>query len=229
MIDSRNDKLWKEITSKYEVIIHPSPNLEYSCNAKGETVTFYVPLSNYCMGSFTHELLHIYIRLKGVYMGPCLSRRFNGGAFLPKVFTPQLVEHVGNCLDHIKMLPLYLDMGFPREKFLLDYHEHKCTIQELNDIRTYYKYSANYYSQAVEVFIGKFLAMRADPNNGFNYESSLAELKLIDGELYRILDDLVISWQNYDLDSDDIFYTYRDIVDKLYDELQQWRADKVII
>ena len=69
LIDNRNQELWNEIVSKYQVDLQASFNSEYACKSKSNSVTFFVPLNNYCPDSFTHELLHVYIRLKEVYIG----------------------------------------------------------------------------------------------------------------------------------------------------------------
>jgi hypothetical protein len=226
LIDKRNESLWDEINSKYQVDLQPSSNSEYACYSKSNTVTFFVPTDNYCPDSFTHELLHVYIRLKEVYIGSNLILRINSSRVLQRVFNDRLLEHVSNCLDHIKMLPVYLGMGFGKDKFLLDYYDNKCTDYELANIKRYYKNGNRFNSQAVETFIGKFFAVKADPNDSYDYLSCLTKLKKIDEKLYKTLDDFVISWQNYDLDSTDIFNSYRNLVDKLYEELKAWMTNK---
>lgn len=127
LIDTRNEALWYEIVSKYRVEVKASPNSEYSCYSKSDTVTFFVPTNNYCPDSFTHELLHVYIRLKEVYIGSSLNLTISTDNTLRSIFNDRLLEHLINCLDHIKMLPMYLGLGFKREKFLLDYYDNKCT------------------------------------------------------------------------------------------------------
>ena len=66
LIDKRNETLWNEIVSKCQFDVQASANAEYACYSKSDAVIFFVPLNNYCPDSFTHELLHVYIRLKEV-------------------------------------------------------------------------------------------------------------------------------------------------------------------
>lgn len=226
LIDKRNSSLWDEISSKYEVDLQPSQNSEYACYSKSNSVTFFVPTDNYCTDSFTHELLHVYIRLKEVYIGSYLILRINSSKVLQRIFNIRLLEHVSNCLDHIKMLPVYLEMGFRRDKFLLDFYVYKCTDSELANIKRYYKNGKRFNSQAVEIFIGKFFAVKADPNDSYDYLSCLTELQKIDEKLYKVLDDFVVCWMNCDLDTNDIFNNYHDLVDKLYEGLKAWMSNK---
>ncbi len=44
---------------------------------------------------------------------------------LAGIFIAQWREMVPNYLDHIKILPLYLQRGYPREEFIIDYDDHK--------------------------------------------------------------------------------------------------------
>lgn len=229
LIDDRNRILWNEIISKYQVAVHQSQNSEYSCYSKSNAATFFVPIDNLCRDSFTHELLHIYIRLKEVYIGSNLILRVSGSKVLQKIFNERLLEHIGNCLDHMKMLPIYLEMGFDRSKFLLDYHTHKCTDKEIGDIKRFYKIGNRYNAQAVEIFIAKFFAIKADPNLSFDYNNCLLKLKKIDERLHVILNEFISSWEIYDLNKNDVFYNYRDLVDNLYDGLISWMRNKEFI
>ena len=126
------------------------------------------------------------------------------------------------------MLPIYLEMGFRKDKFLLDYYDNKCTDKELAEIKLYYKNGNRFNSQAVEAFIGKFFAVKADPNDSYDYFCCLTKLKKIDEKLYKTLDDFVISWQSYDLDSTGIFNSYHDLVETLYEGLTAWMTNKVL-
>ena len=69
------------------------------------------PKNRICADSFTHELLHIYLRSKGVFIGARLKRKLQSSKTLSIIYSEPLLEHLGNCLDHIKMLPIYLELG----------------------------------------------------------------------------------------------------------------------
>ena len=164
--------------------------------------------------------------MKEVYIGSNLILKISTSKILQRIFNGRLLEHIGNCLDHIKMLPIFLEMGFHKEKFLLDYDDNKCTEAELLDIKKHYKIGSHYTIQAIEIFVGKFFAVKADPNETYDYKNCLIMLKKIDEKLFMVLNDFVVSWMKYDLDSKDIFNSYRDLVDNFYKGLKSWMTNK---
>lgn len=169
LIDSRNEKLWNTLTDKYNISIKDSNNDEYSCYSENDDITFYIVRDNLCKDSFTHEMLHVYLRMNDCFIGAGLKNTIWQSKILTSMLSFDLLEHMGNCLDHIKMLPIYLSMGFEREKFILDYNIHKCSPEELTSLKRNYRQGKKVNPKAVDLYIGKFFAMLADPNDSFNY------------------------------------------------------------
>ena len=226
LIDNRNKELWHAITDRFKVTLVASPNNEYSVYLEDETATFYIP-KNICIDSFTHEILHVYLRLKEVSVGSPLVLMVTGDKLI-KIMSVPLVEHIGNCLCHIKMLPKYLELGFDRRKFLYDYDTHKCTDAEINLIKSNLG-NRVYNSKIVDLFIGKYIAIKSDPNTSFDYSSALNCLKQIDAELFGVLENFYNDWLELDIEVYDLFHNYRDVVSKFYDELNQWASDKTLV
>jgi hypothetical protein len=226
VIDTRNRKLWEEILSEYEVSVEASHNEEHHCYTESKKAIIYIPLKDICPDSFTHELLHIYIRQKGVFIGTNLKLKLLQSNILAKIFVPGLVEHVGNCLDHIKMFPVYVSLGFQNEKFLFDYHTPKCTDQEISDIKSQYKFGSKFYSKAVEVYIGKYIGIKGEVNEEFDYKKHLTALKKIDEELFYSLENLTTSWMDLNIESDNPAYDYKSIVSTFYQDLKEWMTGK---
>ncbi len=191
LVDDRNRMLWEAINSAYVVDLAPSGSLEYRCYSQGNNATIFVATENLCSDSFTHELLHLSIYLKRVFIGTKLTLKISTSKILSKILDADLLEHIGNCLNHIKMLPIYLDMGYNREKFLFDYNEDKCTNEEIRMIQQAYKKGSFYNTLAVRLFIGKFMAVMADPNEAFNYDPCLMKLKSVDATLFHLLQEFV--------------------------------------
>lgn len=226
LIDTRNKSLWEDVIAKYNVDIQPSENAEYSCYTQSSNVIFYIPITDICASSFTHELLHVYIRLKDVYFGSGLQTTFTSSNILSRIFVPGLTEYVANCLDHIKMLPIYLELGFEREKFLFDYHENKGTETEIRLIKDNYKSKARYNTSAVGNYIAKYYAMKADPNNTFDYRKSLSILRTVDDKLFAILEKFLKNWYEFDIDKNDFLNGYHYILDNFYQEMKKWMTGK---
>lgn len=226
LVDDRNRELWKTLLGKYDISIEPSPNREHSCFIQADQATIYIPDNDADVSAFTHELLHLYLHYKEIYIGANFQLTISSSKMMSRIFVPGLIGHVGNCLEHMKMLPVYRSMNFDERNFLLDYDTHKCTAEELMAIKKYYKSGSHYNCAAVETFIGKFFAMVADANTNFNYSFELTELKKIDGGLYQLLLEFTSDWEKYDIESIESLTSYRDIVQKFYEGLKKWITNK---
>lgn len=176
-LDKRNIPIWDAVSQSFEIKIAPSLNNEYSCYSKNSEATIYVDAKNICVASFTHELLHLYLKVKGIFIGAGFSNQVAASRTLSRIFSGALLDHIGNCLDHIKMFEIYDALGFDSTKFILDFDSHKCSNSEVSNLKKNYKKGNNYNTVAVDFYIGKFIAIHADFNDDLDYDSCLTELK----------------------------------------------------
>lgn len=226
LIDERNEKMWKSLQQRFNISIEMVPGQEHSVYSKGEDVTFYVPKNSPDAGSFTHELLHVYLRSKKMYIGANLLLTISSSKIMKRIFSDALLEHMGNILDHIKMFPLYERMGYDPSSFLLDFYTNKCEMNEVNLIRKNFKQGATYNALAVGAFIGRFFAVKGDVNKSFDYSVCLSNLKKIDSKLFEALDLFFDEWENFDIESNDPLYTYREVVHAFYEYMKVWIIGK---
>jgi hypothetical protein len=133
-IDFRNELMWSEINNTYQVRLEFYGETYYTVYTQAKNAIIFIPNGNICKDAFMHELLHIYLKVKGVYIGNILSISLTS-ALSDIADSTLLLDHVGNCLDHTKMLPIYLAAGFNRHKFIIDYAIPKCSPAELKVIR----------------------------------------------------------------------------------------------
>ena len=226
LIDNRNAALWEELNEHYEIkieLVNDTP--KYGCYSIENTSTIYVPESKINAASFTHELLHIYLRSKGIFLGARLTRLIRLSKTLSKIYSEPVLEHIGNCLDHIKMLPLYLDLGFDRREFLSDYEQNKCTIEEVGQIKKYWKQGATYNAQVIELYLEKYFAAKACPNEEMDYGNSLQELSQIDEKLFSIQEQLIKRWKVMKMD---VPNDYKLIAESYLAEMEDWVKSKTI-
>ncbi|MGF7077708.1 hypothetical protein [Mucilaginibacter sp. UYCu711] len=227
LVDERNKVLWDTLSNHFQIDFEPSANKEYRVYSINDQATFYVPENDLCADSFTHELLHVYLRYKKVFIGAAFINTISSSAILKNLLNDRLIEHVGNCLDHIKMFEKYDQMGFRPEKFILDYQQHKCTPSDLADLKRYYKQNGSYNSEAVNLFIGKFVAMCADFNENFDYEPCFDALDNLDPLLFTVLDQFISDWEELDIESEDIFKSsYYPLLDTFYEGMKRWMTGK---
>lgn len=138
LIDNRNLGLWNSLIMVHDIEIRKEMRPDYLAFSKSGKTIISVPYDNIDPASFTHELLHIYLRTKDIFIGGGLTLSIKESEILSRIFSDNLIEHIGNCLDHIKMLPEFLDLGFDENDFLSDYSVNKLTDKEILKIKKHY-------------------------------------------------------------------------------------------
>lgn len=229
LIDNRNQDLWDELNKRFNISIENSFEDNYGCYAQNDNVVLYVNPNNLCTGSFTHELLHVHLRSKDCYIGASLTNFIIGDRILSSLFSDKLIDHIGNSLDHIKMLPLFLEMGFDRTLFLSDYNLYKVTEEEIQKFERFYHDGGEINLTLVDPYIGRIVSILADPNDNFNYDIELKRLRLIDTDLYEIIRKMFDHWQEIKIDERKIWDNdYRTVTYNFYEDLQKWIANNNI-
>jgi hypothetical protein len=234
LLDERNSNLWRELNSVHEIETQFDKRKEYRISSQNNKTTIYVPFNDINPASFTHELLHIFLRTKKVLIGGGLQLFINEKPNLSKIFPLTLIEHISNCLEHIKMLPQYLEMDFDRKDFLFDYAENKFTEKELKNLKSNFVSEdlslPIYNASAISFFIGKYFAVKACPNIAFDYSDALNEMQKLDIDLFSILERFLNAWINFDYnDEDPVSGSYHFLMFDFLDEMGTWINGKQII
>jgi hypothetical protein len=223
LIDFRNENLWKSLNKNYNIKIEDSPNEEYSCYSENNDITFYIVNKNLCKDSFTHEMLHAYLRMNDCFIGAGLKNTIWQSKILTAIMSNNLLEHIGNCLDHVKMLPKYLDMGFERKKFILDYDTRKCSSEELTLLKQNYRQGKKVNPNAVDLYIGKLIGILVDPNDSFDYTKELKNLEKLDPLLYAINTRMINFWSEIKIENRQVIDDdYHSVLFEYYDNLKKW-------
>lgn len=225
-LDHRNRPLWDELSSEYTVTVKMTEDNNYGIYIRNKFAEISVPAQPVCIDSFTHELLHLHIDQKGVRIGPSLQLLSQADKLLS--FIPQdLWSHAGNCLEHVKMLPRYLQMGFDRRKFLYDYDLYKGAKAELGYISAYMASAGNPWKIASHLFLGRYFSMKACPNDAFDYTVPMAILEQADSELYQVCETLWLDWEKYDYTNDGVFNSYRSVSFDFIEALGKWAEKRI--
>jgi len=230
LIDDKNITLYNELKEIFNITFEISQNDWASSFSQNKNLIIYYNPEKVTSADITHELLHCWIRKFETFFGSHLSLLFSSSENykIKKIFSYKLVEHIGNCCDHIKMLPKFLELGYKPEQFLYDSNVNKCSIEEINILKKQFKKIFDYNSQAIDFYIGKFFAFQADHIN-FNYDICKQEFFKLDKELYTILENFWIKWTAYDITKYDIFENnYHDIASTFYDDMINWCSNKKI-
>lgn len=234
-IDDANKDLWETMNQSFNISIDYTSEDCYGNYFRNGNCTIYVPrMSAPDSASFTHELLHLYLPYHKTFIGGAIEGMMKETYPLNTIFDKGLYDHISNSLEHIKMLPVYLKMGYPVEKFLLDYNEEKLTYDEVDLLCKEYKKGmlcSKYNRLAIRCFIGKFFAVKADVNTYHHYDRQMAVMDKLDHELFSALDNFWNGWVEYDLEKKREAWKndYHELVDVLVNDLTDWSKRKKFI
>ena len=210
-IDTRNKALWEELnSSNYTIRLQESTEPNYGSYCQDKNVTIYVLPSKPSCASFAHELLHAKYYIDGVTAGGCLKRMILEDKVLNDVLTQDTIELIANCMEHVKMLPQFLAMGYANYEFIDDYESSKLSLEEL--ILLCKGYNTNRLS-AMDRFIGTYCTMRADNNPAHKYGIMFFFMRLLDKRLFIIVEKFWDEWLQYDTNR------HREICDPDYGQL----------
>lgn len=219
LIDCRNSELWNIVNTHFDINIQNSKNNEYSCYTENNFATIYIVPNRISIPYFTHELLHIYLKCKNFYLGNSIGILISEDYYLSKVLSNEVLNHISNCLDHLKMFKIYYELGFNKNDFLLDYNDFKCTSIELRYLKQNFKIDGIINKSLIDFFIGKLISLLCDPNELNDYDYELKEIEKIDKDLYKIVYELVEKVKSYNLEQN---HFYNKISFNFKSDLRKW-------
>jgi hypothetical protein len=234
-IDDANKRLWETMNQSFNISIDYSSEDCYGNYMQNGDCTIYVPrMGEPDAASFTHELLHLYLPYHKTFIGGAIEGMMKETYPLNIIFDKGLYDHISNSLEHIKMLPIYLKMGYPIEKFILDYYDDKLTDDEVDRLCQSYKKGVlciRYNRMAINFLIGKFFAVKADINTDNHYDRQLAAMDKLDHELFSTLNDFWNGWIDYDIELKREAWEndYHGLVDNLVNDLTNWSKHKKFV
>lgn len=235
LLDEKNTGLWQYLNERHRINIRRENRADYFASHSGGETVIHVPADRHDPACFTHELLHIYFWVNGIDTENSLQILIEKKEMLKRFCSRHLLEQVANYLEHLKMYPVFLRMGYRAESFYPGYHTWQLTNEDLQVIREHYRrrffFQYYYHSYGIGRFIEKYFAARACPNPGFDYSKQLQQLKAISPSLYGILNRFAENWTSFDVKSAQkpAASSYRLIVADFITELEHWAKGKTII
>lgn len=224
LIDNRVESLWKQIESKFSIAFCEASDGIYGCYTIGDSATFYIDSDKLSKDYFAHEVLHVYVSSVGCHIAGCLKNLIQDNSILSTLLTLKLLDHIGNVLEHIKTYPIYIELGFDKNKFTIDYLESKLTTNDVASLRLLYK-SVDYL--ASDRYIGKLIAALADPNPEFDYSQQLIHLRKFDPHLFDITYKMVERWKLTKFENLSVLEdNYNTVIWEYYLELEKWIRKK---
>jgi len=227
LINSQNKELWENIDKDFQITLTKSHEPNYLINFKNDKITIYVDEHDLRPSSFTHELLHIEMKRNEKNIGKHLDLLIQENDQLHYLFSLPLRDHIGNCLEHVKMLPKFLELGFSNSEFISDFVTKKMTNTEWSNIKSAYLNNKIFDKQAVDFLIGKFFGMKACNNKKHNYSKYYSGIAKLDRKLSKAINEFWNDWLTFNPSdqSDD----YSEMIELFIADLNDWQNGKTII
>lgn len=226
LIDDLNIDLWDELSKIYEVELIASPEQNYRSKVSGNIATIYINENELSSISFTHELLQLYLKSKNVKIAEDFDNALKNSDRIDTLFSNGLKEHIINCLENELILPVFLKMGYKNQVFTADFNAPKINKKMLDILLKRYTNNGSYDREAVEFFIGTFLAMKSCNNRSFNYHKYFIAFQKLDKRLYVLLSDFWLDWKTYDFQ--DVDDQYDKILQYFINDIKNWISKKTI-
>lgn len=201
LLDIKNRDLYEFVRQSLSLSVAETTEPYYGLFTKGNSAIIYVPKGKTSPSSFAHELLHAELKIKGILFStkPSVSER----PLLIPIFSENLSDHITNVMEHRKMFPKFVAMGYKEEEFLADALEPIIKVPEANAIAEHIKDRQGKYSpQGIDLFIGKYLAAIGTCFTFFNYDKELQILRECEPVLTSIIDGLITRWDKYDIEKE---------------------------
>jgi len=224
-LDENNKKLLSEIRNKMSVTfeIFNKPYFEnFSIN---NSVTVYVNPQIFTNSSVAHELLHAWFRSLGLHGSNMIYLSAREKPKFSVVFDKKLCDHIGNCMDHYKIYPKFLEMGYVPEDFLSS-KGMQCDINSIRKLRI--QNNGVYSAKHLNSYIGNLISIYADhlPND---YSQHLAQMQSIEPELFDIVTEFWQAWENVDIENPDhITRTDFETINDFIMNIECWIENKSI-
>jgi len=227
LVDNRNTDLVKAMDRQYNLKIKKAEKLGYATSFDGKDVTIKVDTEDLNPHSFTHELLHVYMKSKDVMIAKDIKEWVRKYVSLSDIFSASLQKHLGNCLEHIKMLPFYLERGLKNERFVSDFDKKVMEENELQNLQQKYEQGGIYSSDFVDKYIGNFYSMKTSNNPEYNYDKFFEAFEKIDPELYSCLETFWLAWLDFHVG--DPKQKYQSALDTFFSGLLKWKKSKEVL
>lgn len=222
LLDHRNQDLFDYVSKSLSLSVERTTAPYYGLYTQGTKAIVYVPNGEPSPSSFAHELLHAELKIRGVNFSTKLSV-LERPALIP-IFSDALSDHITNVLEHRKMFPRFLSLGYNEDEFLSDSRIAILTKPVVDSLIHGLKQGIDYSADGINSYIGKYLAARSSCFSFFDYSNELQQLRDVEPGLSSVLDGLVDRWDRYDIEKEgDPFYdSYLMISFDFLNEVESW-------
>lgn len=188
LLNEETSKIWDYVNSKCEIKI--VPDYDYSVNIiekdNSEAIaTICIDIENQRPDYFAHELLHVKNYCDGFLISKLIDRYFWDFKTVKINWDRQFRNLIGNIIEHEKMFPQYLELGFEEHEFVGDFHQRKCSFDEISYEMKLCSHPSIY---SYKYITAKFFLIKGTLDTSINYNKEEKELYKLAPSLYKSLD-----------------------------------------
>lgn len=142
-----------------------------------------------------HELLHVWFARLGLHGSNLIYLRAKEKPIFAAVFDRFLCDHIGNCMAHNKIYPMFLEMGYAPEDFLIS-SDMQCDIDRVRCLCI--QRNGIYSAIQVNCYIGYLISIYAD-HLPHDYSQHLKLLYNFEPELFDMVSGFWRAWKDVDV------------------------------
>lgn len=170
--------------------------------------------------AIAHELLHIKLNRYNYVIGNHIYFSCLNHLKLQKIFNKFLCDYIGNCFDHYKMYPEYVEMGYSQKGFLTNGLDEKCSLKDIKSLSL--SFLKTYKAKSIELYIGYLISIYADHIDN-NYNEHLKLLQEKDSNLFEIISKFWNKWKVFDITNIDAIYNSDlELANSFISDIEEW-------
>jgi len=226
ILDEKMTLFLNELETDYEIAFEIRNINHAECYFKNNKATIFYDPKKTNIESIAHELLHVWLKKFNYSIGNHIYLCCASDPKLGKIFSKNLCDHIGNCFDHFKMYPKYLEMGYSPERFIANSLEEQCSVNDIEEMK--FKKFLVYNSDSIDKFIGYLISIYAD-HMSRDYSIHIEKMKTINATLFNIVTKFWNEWTKFDIENvDPIFNSDTELVDNFISDVEDWTNRKIL-
>lgn len=136
-----NTEYWDKVLEKYPRLIIEETTSDVSgawSNITDAKITINIK-SNFD-STLTHEMLHLYLDYLQIRPSQVLSQKSFDYYWIRELFDRSEFDDTGNLMSHIKMFPIFTDLGFEDSSFIENFNAIEVSKKIIRELKEAYQY-----------------------------------------------------------------------------------------
>ena len=189
LLNDKTKPIWKSFRFKYNIDLIPEYDYYITIierKIRRHKISIYYDINEPRPDYFAHELLHILIHKEGYVISRLIDKYVWNYPCVCRIWNRDFRNLIENIIDHDKMYPKYLDLGFNKYEFVRGFNERKCTVQEIqNEVINDFHPNLN----TLSYITAKYFLMKGTFALNIDYSKELKLIYELSPKLFRILDE----------------------------------------